>query len=151
LDVLASVTSEYLLNVGRTIRYLSDKYSQTMTPEVCARFCTSAFAPTSCRSGNHSSYTLRIRYLSCTRCRALYLGRRGAARHAPWGPRKEARRRISRGGASIPSCQFLSRTYSFNGRLQSTCSTTRAFSRTRKRRAGRLPCAFLFPYSVYVH
>ncbi|KAJ7346467.1 hypothetical protein DFH08DRAFT_700766 [Mycena albidolilacea] len=33
LDVLASVTSEYLLNVGRTIRYLSDKYSQTMTPE----------------------------------------------------------------------------------------------------------------------
>ncbi|KAJ6579927.1 hypothetical protein DFH09DRAFT_979251 [Mycena vulgaris] len=33
LDVLASVTSEYLLNVGRTIRYLCDKYSQTMTPE----------------------------------------------------------------------------------------------------------------------
>ncbi|KAJ7454601.1 hypothetical protein B0H11DRAFT_261161 [Mycena galericulata] len=33
LDVLASVTSEYILNVGRTIRYLCDKYSQTMTPE----------------------------------------------------------------------------------------------------------------------
>ncbi|KAF8210067.1 hypothetical protein K438DRAFT_1959354 [Mycena galopus ATCC 62051] len=33
LDTVASVTSEYLLNVGRTIRYLSDKYSQTMTPE----------------------------------------------------------------------------------------------------------------------
>ncbi|KAJ7184086.1 hypothetical protein C8R46DRAFT_1208327 [Mycena filopes] len=33
LDVLASVTSEYLLNVGRTIRYLCDKYSQTMTSE----------------------------------------------------------------------------------------------------------------------
>ncbi|KAJ6592683.1 hypothetical protein B0H19DRAFT_1245522 [Mycena capillaripes] len=33
LDVLASVTSEYLLNVGRTMRYLCDKYSQTMTPE----------------------------------------------------------------------------------------------------------------------
>ncbi|KAJ7262324.1 hypothetical protein B0H12DRAFT_1321935 [Mycena haematopus] len=33
LDVVASVTSEYLLNVGRTIRYLCDKYSQTMTPE----------------------------------------------------------------------------------------------------------------------
>ncbi|KAJ7043378.1 hypothetical protein C8F04DRAFT_1229515 [Mycena alexandri] len=33
LDVLASVTSEYLLNVGRTIRYLCDKYSQRMTPE----------------------------------------------------------------------------------------------------------------------
>ncbi|KAK7057323.1 hypothetical protein R3P38DRAFT_2840584 [Favolaschia claudopus] len=33
LDVLASVTSEYLFNVGRTIRYLCDKYSQSMTPE----------------------------------------------------------------------------------------------------------------------
>ncbi|KAJ7776048.1 hypothetical protein DFH07DRAFT_74082 [Mycena maculata] len=33
LDVLASVTSEYLLNVGRTMRYLCDKYSRTMTPE----------------------------------------------------------------------------------------------------------------------
>ncbi|KAJ7215027.1 hypothetical protein GGX14DRAFT_518637 [Mycena pura] len=33
LDVLASVTSEYLLNVGRTIRFLCDKYSHTMTPE----------------------------------------------------------------------------------------------------------------------
>lgn len=36
LDVLASVTSEYLLNVGRTIRYLSDKYANTMTAEVCS-------------------------------------------------------------------------------------------------------------------
>ncbi|KAG6907341.1 hypothetical protein DXG01_009298 [Tephrocybe rancida] len=34
LDVLSSVASEYLLNVGRTIRYLSDKYSALMTPEV---------------------------------------------------------------------------------------------------------------------
>ncbi|KZT01472.1 uncharacterized protein LAESUDRAFT_478191 [Laetiporus sulphureus 93-53] len=33
LDVLASVTSEYLLNVGRTIRFLCDKYAQKMTPE----------------------------------------------------------------------------------------------------------------------
>ncbi|KAF7368402.1 Programmed cell death protein 6 [Mycena venus] len=33
LDVLASVAFEYLLNIGRTIRYLCDKYSQTMTPE----------------------------------------------------------------------------------------------------------------------
>ena len=34
LDVLAAVTSEYLLNVGRTIRFLSDKFGKTMTPEV---------------------------------------------------------------------------------------------------------------------
>jgi transcriptional activator SPT7 len=34
LDVLASVASEYLLNVGRTIRYLCDRYSNSMTPEV---------------------------------------------------------------------------------------------------------------------
>ncbi|KAG6824189.1 hypothetical protein H0H92_007740, partial [Tricholoma furcatifolium] len=33
LDVLAGVTSEYLLNVGRTIRFLCDKYSTSMTPE----------------------------------------------------------------------------------------------------------------------
>ncbi|KAJ6469019.1 SAGA complex protein [Mycena vitilis] len=33
LDVLASVTSEYILNVGRTMRYMCDKYSHTMTPE----------------------------------------------------------------------------------------------------------------------
>lgn len=34
LDVLAGVTADYLLNVGRTIRFLSDKYGQKMTPEV---------------------------------------------------------------------------------------------------------------------
>ncbi|KAI0785736.1 hypothetical protein C8Q75DRAFT_881942 [Abortiporus biennis] len=33
LDVLTSVTSEYLLNVGRTIRYLTDKYGNRMTAE----------------------------------------------------------------------------------------------------------------------
>ncbi|KAF8636847.1 hypothetical protein AX17_003221 [Amanita inopinata Kibby_2008] len=33
LDVLSGVTMEYLYNVGRTIKFLSDKYSQTMTPE----------------------------------------------------------------------------------------------------------------------
>ncbi|KAF8532180.1 hypothetical protein JB92DRAFT_3104283 [Gautieria morchelliformis] len=33
LNVLTSVTSEYLQNVGRTIRFLCDKYSNTMTPE----------------------------------------------------------------------------------------------------------------------
>ena len=34
LDVLAGVTSEYLLNVGRTLRFLCDKYSNSMTAEV---------------------------------------------------------------------------------------------------------------------
>ncbi|KAF5354367.1 hypothetical protein D9758_010777 [Tetrapyrgos nigripes] len=33
LDVLYGVTSEYLLNVGRTIRFLCDKFSNTMTAE----------------------------------------------------------------------------------------------------------------------
>ncbi|KDR69778.1 hypothetical protein GALMADRAFT_908498 [Galerina marginata CBS 339.88] len=33
LDVLADVTAEYLHNVGRTIRFLSDKFGKTMTPE----------------------------------------------------------------------------------------------------------------------
>ncbi|KAI0774954.1 hypothetical protein BD413DRAFT_611933 [Trametes elegans] len=33
LDVLASVASEYMFNVGRTIRFLCDKYGNKMTPE----------------------------------------------------------------------------------------------------------------------
>ncbi|KAG6820069.1 hypothetical protein H0H93_005693 [Arthromyces matolae] len=33
LDVLAGVASEFFHNVGRTIRYLSDKYANTMTSE----------------------------------------------------------------------------------------------------------------------
>jgi len=34
LDVLSGITSEYLFNVGRTIRFYIDKYSRSMTPEV---------------------------------------------------------------------------------------------------------------------
>ena len=34
LDVLADVTAEYLLNVGRTIKFLTDKFAGTMTAEV---------------------------------------------------------------------------------------------------------------------
>ena len=34
LDVLTGVASEYLLNVGRTIQFLSDKYGKKMSPEV---------------------------------------------------------------------------------------------------------------------
>jgi len=37
LDVLTGVASEFLLNLGRTLRFLCDKYAQTMTPEVCMR------------------------------------------------------------------------------------------------------------------
>ncbi|KAI0669507.1 hypothetical protein C8Q78DRAFT_1040274 [Trametes maxima] len=33
LDVLSSVTAEYLLNVGRTIRFMCDKYGNKMTAE----------------------------------------------------------------------------------------------------------------------
>ncbi|KAF8132050.1 hypothetical protein EV363DRAFT_1449731 [Boletus edulis] len=33
LDVLTGATSEFLLNVGRTLRFLCDKYGKTMTPE----------------------------------------------------------------------------------------------------------------------
>ena len=38
LDVLTGVAAEYLSNVGRTIRFLCDKYSTTMTPEVKCSF-----------------------------------------------------------------------------------------------------------------
>ncbi|OAX33132.1 hypothetical protein K503DRAFT_794579 [Rhizopogon vinicolor AM-OR11-026] len=33
LDVIAGVTSEYLLNVGRSLRFLCDKYAKSMTSE----------------------------------------------------------------------------------------------------------------------
>ncbi|KAJ4471549.1 SAGA complex protein [Lentinula aciculospora] len=33
LDVLSGVASEYLLNVGRTIKFLGDKFAHTMSPE----------------------------------------------------------------------------------------------------------------------
>ena len=34
-DVLSGIMAEYLSNVGRTIRFLTDKFGKTMTPEVC--------------------------------------------------------------------------------------------------------------------
>ena len=37
LDVFASVASEYLFNVGRTLRYLCDKYAKQMSAEVSDR------------------------------------------------------------------------------------------------------------------
>ena len=48
LDVLTGVTSEYLLNVGRTIQFLSDKYGKKISPEVGLKYTTSgsiAFIP----------------------------------------------------------------------------------------------------------
>ena len=38
LDVLAGVTSDYLLNVGRTLRFLCDKYAHKMTSEVSTTY-----------------------------------------------------------------------------------------------------------------
>jgi hypothetical protein len=56
LDVLAGVASEYLLNVGRTITFLSDKFAHTMTPEVI--FCSTVIVVLmfTTTAGNHSSY-----------------------------------------------------------------------------------------------
>lgn len=34
LDVLTDVAADFMMNLGRTLRYYSDKYAQTMTPEV---------------------------------------------------------------------------------------------------------------------
>ena len=38
LDVLTGVASEYLLNVGRTIQFLSDKYGNKMSAEVGLKY-----------------------------------------------------------------------------------------------------------------
>ena len=45
-DVLSGVTAEYLSNVGRTIRFLTDKFGKTMTPEVCLAFVSTAYVIT---------------------------------------------------------------------------------------------------------
>ena len=57
LDVIAGVTSEYLLNVGRTLRFLCDKYAKSMTPEVRLLFLE-IFVCSLPGTGNHSAYTL---------------------------------------------------------------------------------------------
>jgi hypothetical protein len=38
VDALSGITVEYLANVGRTFRFYLDKYSNTMTSEVCRSF-----------------------------------------------------------------------------------------------------------------
>lgn len=38
LDMLSGILAEYISNVGRTIKFLSDKYAGTMTPEVSCEF-----------------------------------------------------------------------------------------------------------------
>jgi hypothetical protein len=76
LDVLAGVTSEYLLNVGRTLRFLCDKYSNSMTAEVnvlcyhCPYLCQTSPVFT----GNYSSYVIRKWNVENPRSRTLYQG-----------------------------------------------------------------------------
>lgn len=41
LDVLVGVTAEYFSNVGRTMRFLTDKHAHTMLPEVAILFILS--------------------------------------------------------------------------------------------------------------
>lgn len=36
--MLSGILTEYISNVGRTIKFLSDKYAGTMTPEVSCKF-----------------------------------------------------------------------------------------------------------------
>jgi len=38
LDVISGILAEYISNVGRTIKFMSDKYGGTMTPEVSWKF-----------------------------------------------------------------------------------------------------------------
>jgi hypothetical protein len=57
LDVLANVASEYLLNVGRTMRFLCDKYGSKMTPEVCTG-CHPLSSLIGARTGNYPAYII---------------------------------------------------------------------------------------------
>lgn len=72
LDVLTGVAAEFLLNLGRTLRFLCDKYAQTMTPEVCMR--TSFVYLTLTILGNHSACAFRKRNHTHTRSGTVYQG-----------------------------------------------------------------------------
>ena len=56
LDVLAGVTSEYLLNVGRTVALLSDRFAHNMMPEVRVSSNIIIVLMSTIITGNHSSY-----------------------------------------------------------------------------------------------
>ena len=58
LDVLTGVASEYLLNVGRTIQFLSDKYGKKMSPEVGWGVPRRVPSYSLRLTGNHSAYTV---------------------------------------------------------------------------------------------
>jgi hypothetical protein len=56
LDVLAGVTSKYLLNVGWTVALLSDRFAHNMTPEVRVSSNIITVLMSTMITGNHSSY-----------------------------------------------------------------------------------------------
>jgi hypothetical protein len=82
LDMLTGVASEYLLNVGRTIQFLSEKYGKKMTSEVSlenATACSATFIPSTRKS-------------SCIRC--------SRAASLEWGIWKSISRTMSSGTAA---------------------------------------------------
>jgi hypothetical protein len=85
LDVFSGITAEYLSNVGRTFRFYLDKYSNTMTSEVCQYLGFSR--PRKGRTymvsvGNYPAFPLRERRLPNTRSGEIYHRRR----RATWEP-----------------------------------------------------------------
>lgn len=72
LDVLAAVTSEYLLNVGRTIRFLSDKFGKTMTPEVSTMVSYVNLDADIGGIGNHITYAIREWFFQGSRSGTIY-------------------------------------------------------------------------------
>jgi hypothetical protein len=58
LDVLAAVASKYLLNVGRTIQFLSDKFGKTMTPKASTMVSYVNLDADIGGIGNHITYTI---------------------------------------------------------------------------------------------
>jgi hypothetical protein len=74
LDVLAAVTSEYLLNVGRTIRFLSDKFGKTMTPEV-SKMVSYAWYNLDINAllGNHLTHPVREWFFENPRSGTIYI------------------------------------------------------------------------------
>lgn len=83
MDVLTDVAADFMMNLGQTLRFYTDKYGKSMSAEV-----SSAFFPASSPKspsyvfpeGNHPSYAVREWDDGDAGARAVYQGRRRTIR-----------------------------------------------------------------------
>jgi hypothetical protein len=58
--VLNDVAADFLMNVGRTMRYMADHFSKSMTPEVCLTLLLNVIPFSFYRAGNNFTCIIRV-------------------------------------------------------------------------------------------